>query len=112
MTSFKLTKRQQEILKIIVEQYISEATPISSKEIITKFFTDLSSATIRNEMAILEKYNLIEKTHTSSGRVPTKLGYEYYRSRILEPTLDIDLKRKLSFLQNQMHLQRCMMLFL
>lgn len=96
MSTFKLTQRQEEILKIIVEQYISEATPISSKEIITNFLTNLSSATIRNEMVVLEKFGLIEKTHTSSGRVPTKLGYEYYRSKILEPTLDIDLKRKLS----------------
>lgn len=96
MKNIKLTERQIKLLKIIVEQYINEATPISSKEVIHDFFKDLSSATIRNEMAYLEKIGLIEKTHTSSGRVPTSLGYEYYRNEILEPTLTVDLKKKLT----------------
>lgn len=96
MKNIKLTERQTQVLKLIVEQYIKDATPISSKEIITDFLKDLSSATIRNEMVVLEKAGLIEKTHTSSGRVPTNLGYEYYRNNILEPSLSIDLKKKLS----------------
>ncbi|MCQ2957058.1 MAG: heat-inducible transcriptional repressor HrcA [Mycoplasmoidaceae bacterium] len=96
MKNIKLTDRQIKLLKIIVEQYINEATPISSKEVIHDFFKDLSSATIRNEMAYLEKVGLIEKTHTSSGRVPTSLGYEYYRQEILQPSLTADLKRKLT----------------
>lgn len=96
MNNIKLTDRQIQLLKIIVEQYINEATPISSKEVIAKFFTDLSSATIRNEMAYLENVGLIEKTHTSSGRVPTNAGYDYYRKNILEGNLSLDLKRKLS----------------
>ncbi len=96
MKNIKLTQRQIKLLKIIVEQYINEATPISSKEVIADFFKDLSSATIRNEMAYLEKVGLIEKTHTSSGRVPTGLGYEYYRQEILQPTLSVDLKKKLT----------------
>lgn len=95
MKNIRLTERQIQLLKIIVEQYINEATPISSKEVIHDFFKDLSSATIRNEMAYLEKVGLIEKTHTSSGRVPTSLGYEYYREKILQPTLSIDIKKKL-----------------
>jgi len=96
MKEIKITERQQQLLKIIVEEYINNATPISSKEIITRFFTDLSSATIRNEMAVLEKFKLIEKTHVSSGRVPSKLGYEYYRQNILQPILTTDLKHKLA----------------
>lgn len=96
MKNIKLTSRQIQLLKIIVEQYINEATPISSKEVIHDFFKDLSSATIRNEMAYLEKVGLIEKTHTSSGRVPTSLGYEFYRKNILQPNLSVDLKKKLT----------------
>jgi len=96
MKEIKITERQQQLLKIIVEEYINNATPISSKEIITRFFTDLSSATIRNEMAVLEKLKLIEKTHVSSGRVPSRLGYEYYRQNILQPILTTDLKHKLA----------------
>ena len=79
MEKFNLTERQKKLLKIIVEQYINEATPISSKEVIEKFFKNLSSATIRNEMAYLEKVGLIEKTHTSSGRIPSENGYRYYK---------------------------------
>lgn len=96
MKNFKLSQRQNQLLKIIVEQYINDATPVSSKEVIHDFFKDLSSATIRNEMAYLEKVGLIEKTHTSSGRIPTSLGYEYYRQEILQPTLTADLRKKLS----------------
>lgn len=96
MKNINLTQRQIKLLKIIVEQYISDASPVSSKEVIADFFKDLSSATIRNEMAFLEKVGLIEKTHTSSGRVPTSLGYEFYRKEILQPTLSVDLKKKLT----------------
>lgn len=96
MKNIKLSERQTKLLKIIVEQYINEATPISSKEVIHDFLKDLSSATIRNEMAYLEKVGLIEKTHTSSGRVPTSLGYEFYRKEILQPSLTVDLKKKLT----------------
>ncbi len=96
MKNFKLTERQIKLLKIIVEQYINEATPVSSKEVIHDYLKGLSSATIRNEMAHLEKVGLIEKTHTSSGRVPTSLGYEYYRQEILQPSLSVDLKKKLT----------------
>lgn len=96
MNEIKITERQKKLLKIIVEEYINNATPISSKEIIEKFFTNLSSATIRNEMAVLEKAKLIEKTHVSSGRIPSRLGYEYYRNNILQPNLGANLKQKLA----------------
>lgn len=96
MKNIKLSERQIKLLKIIVEQYISDATPVSSKEVIHTYFKDLSSATIRNEMAYLEKVGLIEKTHTSSGRVPSELGYEYYRQEILQPSLNADIRKKLT----------------
>jgi len=96
MKEIKITERQKRLLKIIVEEYINNASPISSKDIITKFFTDLSSATIRNEMAVLEKAKLIEKTHVSSGRIPSRLGYDYYRKNILQPSLTGDIKHKLA----------------
>lgn len=77
-----LTKRQSNILKLIVERYIKEAKPIGSK-IISKTLK-CSSATVRNEMAALENAGLLEKTHTSSGRVPSEAGYRYYVDNLME----------------------------
>lgn len=78
-----LSNRQTELLKIIVEEYIKTAKPIGSKSICEAM--NLSSATIRNEMGLLEELGLLEKTHTSSGRVPSEKGYRYYVDNIMKP---------------------------
>ena len=77
-----LTDRQNKILKLIVERYIKEAKPVGSKVISKEL--KCSSATIRNEMASLEEAGLLEKTHTSSGRVPSEGGYRYYVDNLME----------------------------
>ena len=77
-----LTERQNKILKLIVERYIKEPIPVGSK-VISKLI-NCSSATVRNEMGELEKYGLLEKTHTSSGRVPSENGYRYYVDNLME----------------------------
>ena len=77
-----LTDRQNKILKLIVEKYIKEAKPVGSK-VLSKTLK-CSSATIRNEMASLEDAGLLEKTHTSSGRVPSEGGYRYYVDNLME----------------------------
>ncbi|NQZ65934.1 MAG: heat-inducible transcriptional repressor HrcA [Mycoplasmatales bacterium] len=73
-----MTKRQQELLKLIVETYIHNGEPVGSKTLIKKSGLSLSSATVRNEMAVLEKEGYLEKAHTSSGRIPSIKGYKYY----------------------------------
>jgi heat-inducible transcriptional repressor len=78
-----LSQRQNNILKMIVEDYIKTARPVGSKSICDTL--DLSSATIRNEMVVLEEEGLLEKTHTSSGRVPSELGYRYYVDNLMKP---------------------------
>ena len=78
-----MDERQQRILKEIVENYIKSAKPIGSKSLCQKF--KCSSATIRNEMAILESLGYIEKNHISSGRVPSELGYKYYVTYLMKP---------------------------
>jgi heat-inducible transcriptional repressor len=78
-----LSLRQNNILKMIVEEYIKTARPVGSKSICDTL--DLSSATIRNEMASLEEEGLLEKTHTSSGRVPSEEGYRYYVDNLMKP---------------------------
>ena len=77
-----LTDRQNKILKSIVERYIKDPTPVGSK-VISKVI-NCSSATVRNEMGELEKLGLLEKTHTSSGRVPSSSGYRYYVDNLME----------------------------
>src|SRR5574344_1555802 len=78
-----LSNRQVELLKLIVEEYIKTVKPIGSKSLCKKM--KCSSATIRNEMGVLEDLGLLEKTHTSSGRVPSEKGYRYYVDNIMEP---------------------------
>ena len=77
-----LTERQNKVLKLIVEKYIKEAKPIGSKVISKKL--KCSSATVRNEMVALENAGFLEKTHTSSGRVPSEAGYRYYVDNLME----------------------------
>lgn len=78
-----LSKRKEELLKLIIEDYIKTARPVSSKSLIETL--NCSSATIRNEMAELEDEGLLEKTHISSGRVPSEAGYRYYVDNIMKP---------------------------
>lgn len=74
--------RQTELLKLIIEDYTKTAHPVSSKALCE--FLNCSSATIRNEMMVLEELGLLEKTHTSSGRVPSEKGYRYYVDNIMK----------------------------
>lgn len=75
--------RQKSILKEIVEKYIKSVKPVGSKLLCKKF--KCSSATIRNEMSVLEKIGYIEKAHISSGRIPSEKGYKYYVDYLMKP---------------------------
>lgn len=104
-----LTKRQNEILKLIVLNYIQLAKPVGSKLLCEKL--NCSSATIRSEMATLEELNLLEKTHTSSGRVPSEKGYRYYVDYLMNPK-EINgedmLKLQIIFKNNELELSDCL----
>lgn len=71
------------MLKLIVEEYIKTAKPVSSNHICQKL--KCSSATIRNEMARLEELHLLEKNHFASGRIPSEQGYKYYVDNLMAP---------------------------
>lgn len=77
-----MTERQSRILQAIVEQYSEVAAPVGSVMLAQLF--NVSSATIRNEMAVLESLGLIEQPHTSAGRIPTDKGYRTYVNQLLE----------------------------
>ena len=78
-----MNDRKNKLLKEIVESYIKDAKPVGSKSLIKKL--KVSSATIRNEMSELEEMGYLEKTHISSGRVPSSKGYKYYVENIMKP---------------------------
>jgi heat-inducible transcriptional repressor len=80
-----LSPRQETILKAIIEEYVKTNEPVGSKSLISdpRFGLNVSSATIRNDMALLEEMGLIVKTHSSSGRIPSEAGYRLYVQMIL-----------------------------
>lgn len=74
--------RKQRILQAIVEQFIQSASPVGSKLLYEEYDFDVSPATIRNEMAALEREGFIAQPHTSAGRVPTSLAYRLFVDRM------------------------------
>lgn len=79
----ELDNRKKRILQAIVNEYIDTIEPVSSNSLINKYGLDCSSATVRNDMAELEREGFLEKTHTSSGRVPSNKGYRFYVDKLL-----------------------------
>lgn len=80
-----LTERQLLILQVIIDDFIESAYPVGSRAISKKDNIPYSAATIRNEMADLEEMGFLEKTHSSSGRVPSERGYRYYVDNLIAP---------------------------
>jgi heat-inducible transcriptional repressor len=81
----RLTERQQQILKATVHRYIATAEPVGSKTLAETYQLAVSSATIRNIMAVLEKSGLLFQPHTSAGRIPSDFGYRIYVNDLLTP---------------------------
>ncbi len=84
--------RRDQILKLIVEHYVKTAQPVGSKTLIEEYHLNYSSATIRNEMQALEQMGFLEKTHSSSGRVPSSEGYRFYCQYLRNNDIDDEFK--------------------
>lgn len=85
-----------EILKAIVDEFVSTAEPVGSKTLVEKYGLPYSSATIRNDMATLEQLGYLEKPHTSAGRIPSNKGYQYYCEHLLKKDVDEEVKYALA----------------
>lgn len=86
----ELTERQKKILAVVVEEYVNSASPVGSQTLEKKVGLGVSPATLRNEMAKLEKEGFLQKTHSSAGRMPTALGLKFYIKELMkEKTLSI-----------------------
>ena len=79
-----LTERKGRVLKIIIGEYVSTATPVGSENIARKHGLGVSPATIRNDMAYLEEEGYITHPHPSAGRIPSDKGYRYYVDSLME----------------------------
>ncbi len=79
-----VSDRSLEVLRAIVQDYIATNEPVGSKALIERHGFQVSSATIRNDMALLEEEELIAAPHTSSGRIPTDKGYRLFVDRLAE----------------------------
>ena len=80
----ELSERKKRILKAIVDAHIADGEPVGSKYLMQDEHLNVSSATIRNEMAELESMGYLEQPHTSAGRVPSELGYRFYVDSLIE----------------------------
>lgn len=79
----QLTDRQEHILGLMVRSYIETGKPVGSKTLVDLYSLDVSSATVRNELAVLDEFGYLTQLHTSAGRIPTESGYRYFVQRLL-----------------------------
>jgi heat-inducible transcriptional repressor len=92
-----LTDRQKMILTLVIHEYTRSAVPIGSQSLVEHYHLDLSSATVRNELAALTDMGYLRQPHTSAGRSPTEDGYRYFVTQLLQQTdLPADTRRTIS----------------
>ncbi len=91
----QIDERKQQVLAAVVDSYIRTGEPVGSKAVMQHLRMQVSSATIRNDMAFLERVGLLEQPHTSAGRVPTYRGYRYYIENLMAPKPLTDDERDL-----------------
>lgn len=80
----ELSKRKKEVLKAVIDDFISTASPVSSQDIKDKHLPDVSSATIRSELAALEEMGYLTQPHISAGRVPSNAAYKLYANELIK----------------------------
>ena len=78
-----LTQRRADILNLVVDEYIDTAEPVSSRALVDRHRLDVSTATVRNELAALEQDGYITHPYTSAGRVPSNVGYRFYVEQLM-----------------------------
>lgn len=79
-----LSDRRQRVLAALIEEYVARALPVGSRTLVEQYHLGVSSATVRNELSVLEEDGYIAQPHTSAGRIPTDFGYRAFVDRLLE----------------------------
>lgn len=98
-----LDERKASILRAVVEEYIQTAQPVGSGHIASAPGVQVSSATVRNEMAALESDGFLAQPHTSAGRIPTEKGYRYFVDALTQPSLDRTATQQVRAFFDQAH---------
>jgi heat-inducible transcriptional repressor len=98
-----LDERKASILRAVVEEYIQTAQPVGSGHIARAPGVEVSSATVRNEMAALESEGFLAQPHTSAGRIPTEKGYRYFVDALTQPSLDRTANQQVRAFFDQAH---------
>lgn len=97
MSTSELTERQSLILGLIVQEFVEQGKPISSTRLVEDFDLDLSSATVRNEMVVLEEFGFLRKSYDRAGREPTEDAYRFFVREIMRrPELPVSLRHTIS----------------
>lgn len=79
-----LSDRRQNVLRVLIEEYIARALPVGSRTLVERYNLGISSATVRNELSSLEEEGYLVQPHTSSGRIPTDFGYRAFVDDLLQ----------------------------
>ncbi len=85
MPQMQIDQRKMKILSVVVDEYIKTGEPVGSNAVLQHLDMNVSSATVRNDMAFLEKLGMLEQPHTSAGRVPSYDGYRFYIENLMSP---------------------------
>lgn len=96
-----LSDRRKKILNALIDSYISDAEPISSAAIKDKYMPDVSTATIRSELASLEEMGYLTQPHVSAGRIPSSKAYKFYVDNILSNEMQVDMQHIKSVLSTK-----------
>jgi len=103
-----LSARRQQILRALIEEHVTSAAPVSSDALVHRRGLQISSATVRNELSVLEELGLIYQPHTSAGRVPSEQGYRYYVQHLVGERLPAPDEQRLidhQFYQVTLHIE-------
>lgn len=95
-----MNDRKKKILQAVIDEYVNTAEPVSSSTLVEKYNLKYSSATVRNELADLEKNGYLDKTHTSSGRIPSEKGYRFYVDELVKED-DISIE-EMKYIQSKL----------
>lgn len=79
----EISERQKTLLILVIRDYIETAQPVGSKHVVERYHLDMSSATVRNELAALTEMGYLRQPHTSAGRVPTEEGYRFFVGQMM-----------------------------
>jgi len=98
-----LDDRRSKVLQALIEEYIRTGEPVSSRAVLERSGLDVSSATIRNDLARLESYGFVRQPHPSAGRIPTQQGYRYYVDHCTPARLRSATRARIAAFFSDMH---------